>query len=123
MKIRTGFVSNSSSSSFCLFASKEAFTKALQSCSDVEKRIISEFTEQKKFMGKEIWKYSYLSGNYGDYYTDRVREIAESYLEENPNAEIDQDYLMDFAFGNFENKLKQIADGMHEGILTDSQEF
>ena len=64
MKLRQGFVSNSSSSSFVLIATKEAWEKGLENLTDFEKDILEQLEEdisEKKVLGKDcivFWKYN-----------------------------------------------------------------
>jgi hypothetical protein len=64
MKIRMGFVSNSSSSSFVIFVKKSDFDKIQATLSDLEKDILA-FIEPKnvKAFDMDLVKISYLSGN------------------------------------------------------------
>jgi len=52
MKIRKGFVSNSSSSSFVLVTTKENHEKALETLNEVEREIIGILTGEEKVFGK-----------------------------------------------------------------------
>jgi len=62
MKIRMGFVSNSSSSSFVIFVKKSDFDKIQATLSDLEKDILA-FIEPKnvKAFDMDLVKISYLS--------------------------------------------------------------
>ena len=68
MKTRTGFVSNSSSSSYVVLVEKEAYDKLFAQLSDLERDIV-QFLQQdgggvRKFMGGEVVVMQYVSGNY-----------------------------------------------------------
>jgi len=117
MKIRQGFVSNSSSSSFVIFASKEAFEATLAECDEIEKKVAKLFLTDKPsiFLGKEVLSYSYCSGNNGDWYYDQVREALIS--------EDEEEKMQSFAFGEFESKVSRKAEEMGEGVLIDSQDW
>lgn len=56
MKIRTGFVSNSSSSSFVMVIDEEAHKRALAAVQDVDGFLakVFEYPTRKKFMGKDV---------------------------------------------------------------------
>lgn len=126
MKIRNGWVSNSSSSSFVIFASREAFDAALEGLTDIEKKIANLFISKKSedFLGRKVYSYSYCSGNNGDYYYDQVRDvICNVALNENEDEDELNDKYMDFAFGGFESLVTKKAKEMGEGVLTDSQDW
>lgn len=127
MKIRQGFVSNSSSSSFVIFASKEAFEATLAECSEIEKKVAKMFLTDKPttFLGKEVLSYSYCSGNNGDWYYDQVRNAlnSEEFDDEEDNEDEDEDEMQNFAFGGFESRVTKKAEEMGEGVLTDSQDW
>ena len=68
MKTRTGFVSNSSSSSYVIVVEKEAFEKLYAQLSDIQKDI-AKFLQQygggvETFMGGQVVVMQYASGNY-----------------------------------------------------------
>jgi len=125
MKIRQGFVSNSSSSSFVIFASQEAFDAALAECSEIEKKIAKLFLcdSPKEFLGKKVLSYSYCTGNNGDYFYDQVREALAEEENEEEEDEDKEDEMQNFAFGEFESKVAKKAQEMGEGVLTDSQDW
>lgn len=54
MKVRAGFVSNSSSSSFLFMTTKEIHDMVFQDLNDYEKKIIEEITDIGEFLGKEV---------------------------------------------------------------------
>jgi hypothetical protein len=54
MKIRTGFVSNSSSSSFVLVATKEAVEAVFQKTSIYVQAVANFVKTETKFLGKEV---------------------------------------------------------------------
>jgi hypothetical protein len=64
MKIRTGFVSNSSSSSFVAVLAKDDFNKLLETLTPVAKTVISYLQiENKKLNNTEMIVYSAIEGN------------------------------------------------------------
>ena len=134
MKTRSGFVSNSSSSSFILFASKEAFDAALADCSELEKKIAAHFIEKdtKQFLGRDVCSYSYCSGNCGDYAYELVRDEVNNWLSTSSKDSgkeahyvIDDaiDDAIDFAFGGFTSKLREKANTLNENVLTHREDF
>ena len=124
MKARHGFVSNSSSSSFVIFASAEVFNDALSQCSELEKAVAEKFLSgPENFLGRSVRSYSYCSGNIGDYYYDMVSDAVEEYLEKYPDAIIDRDDMNDFAFGGFEKKIEELAEKLGENTLCHSEDM
>jgi hypothetical protein len=61
MKIRSSFVSNSSSSSFLVVLSKEDFTNLLSSYDEFEKSVLSNFVTNKRFGSTDIVVYSVIN--------------------------------------------------------------
>jgi len=124
MKARHGFVSNSSSSSFVMFASMEAVNAALEQCSELENGIARKFLSgPEDFLGRKVMSYSYCSGNIGDYYYDMVSDAIEEYIEKYPDAIIDRDDMTDFAFDGFEKKIDQVAEKLGEHTLCHSEDM
>jgi len=59
MKIRKGFVSNSSSSSFVLYATKENYDKMMQELNAFERDVAEHMkTSEEKFMGIDVVSFS-----------------------------------------------------------------
>lgn len=54
MKIRMGFVSNSSSSSFVVLTTKENHERVLAKMSEQQRGIIEQMISKTKFLGKEM---------------------------------------------------------------------
>jgi hypothetical protein len=68
MKIRSGFVSNSSSSSFVLFTSKENYDKVYKEFDALEKAVADYVSSNGgTFNGIPLIKLGYISGNYDSF--------------------------------------------------------
>jgi len=84
MKIRLGFVSNSSSSSFLAILSKEDYDKIVKSLGPVGQAVLEQTHPQKKeFAGQECVLHYHITGNYstfeymdGNAVIDRAHELA-----------------------------------------------
>jgi hypothetical protein len=113
MKIRTGFVSNSSSSSFVLFVLKDDYDKVVKSLSKLEKDILSYTNPQNiKAFGKQLVKLGYVSGNYSTY---------EDYSYDGNLTEEEQEKLDDESAGCI---MDEIIEKLNKGdCLTDRQDF
>ena len=78
MKVRIGFVSNSSSSSYVIITSVENHKKVLESFTGDDKLALQLWldavTNSKKvtLFGTEVMVVSWLDGNDGDYITDHI---------------------------------------------------
>lgn len=67
MKIRAGFVSNSSSSSFVMVVGKENHDKAFASLSEEDQEALKEIFSDEKWFGKEVVVSSKCGGHEGFY--------------------------------------------------------
>jgi hypothetical protein len=105
MKIRKGFVSNSSSSSFVIFVKKSDFDKIQATLSGLEKDILS-FIEPKniKAFDMDTIKISYLTGN---------DDSFESYTFKGDLSEGERKDLEDGASCLFEKIVKRFKSGPH----------
>jgi len=79
MKIRSGFVSNSSSSSFIALIEPESFKELKESLNDLEKEVLEKLeTDKVKLSGKNyIQFYSYVGEDWVGFEYDELSYIAE----------------------------------------------
>lgn len=83
MKFRTGFVSNSSSSSFVIMMTKDAYNKAFNEAHPYVQAVIKELGhEESKFDGKDVITMGRMSiqdyGTFDEFYPDYDGEIPDS---------------------------------------------
>lgn len=119
MKIRNGFVSNSSSSSFVMFASEKVFDEALSQCTDMQREAVENYIENVgEFNGVKINKFSYFHSSEDD--DENIYDVIDKY---NPNRDGD-DYaqvqeLTEFVFeGGFDSLVEEKAKQLNENILS-----
>lgn len=85
MKIRTSFVSNSSSTSYTILVEKKTFEKALEKTSDLTKKIVKHVTAKKcgSFLKKEFYVIEYVIGNDDSFsYFELDKDTEKKFLEE-----------------------------------------
>ena len=109
MKIRSGFVSNSSSSSFCLIVKYSDYASVYKNLSDLEKSILNSVgPETIEAFGLKLQKISYGVGNnspFEDYsYDGELDAIEEKKMEEEgPSYIIDEIVEKLMKFDNISN--------------------
>ena len=105
MKIRNGFVSNSSSSSFVLLVSKEVHDKAMEKLSPYQKAVINSISDKGFFLNKEIIYIGDLSvQDYSDTFEESLE--LEDYEEGSDPNEEDGAYE---AYMKYEEIINEIA--------------
>lgn len=119
MKIRTGFVSNSSSSSFVLIVTKDEYDKVYSREEPIGKAILEAVMGKTKVLGNECVIYDNCSSDYWFDNIDRSKVVDRAFEIANgnpvisdPNAPSDPDELKDF--------LEEVVyDGMGEYDIRD----
>ena len=119
MKIRSGFVSNSSSSSFMAILTKEDYEAVLSRLTAVEAAIAEQAEiSTQKFMGQDCVVHYHVSGNYSTLedvsstaVADRAREIAAARggnLDE-VEEELNDNFLWEIEFSPFETEINKLV--------------
>jgi len=120
MKIRTGFVSNSSSSSFVLIVTKDEYDRVCSQEDPIVRAILEAVMKSTNVLGNECMLYDDCSSEYWfedvdqDTIVNRAIEIANGgRITSDPDAPHDPDELKEF--------LKEIVyDGMGEYTIRDT---
>ena len=106
MKIRNGFVSNSSSSSFLLITTKENHEKAFKQLSPYEKAVIKTIVSTGNFLGRKIiWIGDLCPMDYS--YTFEELKVSNYKEGSDPEAESEGSYE---AFSKYENIVNELSD-------------
>ncbi len=110
MKMRSGFVSNSSSSSFILIVDKKFWNEQLKSLTEEQKRTVEIFTgDEEQF--RDLLIFNWGEGDMGDSIYDALHEEfddeGEEENEDNGQDKVDE---MDSWFHDFLNKLEKNKD-------------
>lgn len=112
MKVRNGFVSNSSSSSFVMIVEKDAYDNAFKDLSKLEKALAEKLFSETKALGKECMLYENTSNMGGDgtigYLMEdlNVEELAK--LSCPKNIDIDSEEWEEY-LENFQDELCEVA--------------
>jgi len=111
MKIRSGFVSNSSTSSFIVLVEEKYHNKVYENLHEYYKEFLPSVAH-KKFLGKNIICFSgeYCSedGMYLDNYDGEILDIKGNIIQ---NCGEDDDVMpLDILVGKYVNKLKEVTD-------------
>ena len=120
MKIRSGFVSNSSSSSFLAIIKRDDYDKIIKSLSPIGQSLLEYVGWTKKgFAGHDCVLIYYVTGNYSSFecmdggaVIDRAQEIADNRGVELPDDYDDEEQRADFLYED----LYQILDKFKEQI-------
>ena len=115
MKIRNGFVSNSSSSSFLILLTKEAYDEVISGVGPLTQAVVEQLSGKASFLGTECVSYNHTDGNYDDFEwlhksecVERAKEIAEE-----TGKEFDEDDVSWCGWeilNDFESKAKEMKD-------------
>ena len=90
MKIRNGFVSNSSSSSFVLICTEDHVKNVIKDLDDLQKKIIRNCFKKREILGRKMLMITGWSDMGGNYWYDSVGGL-ETTEEENLIIEKDQE--------------------------------
>lgn len=115
MKTRSGFVSNSSSSSFFIMAKEEDVNKALEQCHDYVKAVVEAIGKHKEFDGKKVVVFSGMTTMGGEGTFD--------YLDIDYDGEIPEDGYGSISTRNAFNKFEEELNKITKDIIASSEEM
>jgi len=112
MKIRTGFVSNSSSSSFVAFLPEKDFNDIRNSLSILDAAVVSTVgIKRQQFLGSDCVSFGFVSGNYStlEYTSDsEIMKYAEEIANERGET-LPNDFATEISEGKW-NSLYTVRD-------------
>jgi hypothetical protein len=117
MKIRAGFVTNSSSTSYTIVIDTEYLNEVLAKLHPYVKAVVNALRDDQKFMGKKVSILSYVSGNYD------TLEYLDIKYKGDPDEEVDEDEWDDGRLSAYQamNKFEEALSDKEKYVLT-SQE-
>lgn len=107
MKIRIGFVSNSSSSSFMVLGTKKAYDEAFKKLREAYKEVIARFTIGGTIGEQEVAGISYPIDLNEDYTDTTIHEMLNKYYSLNPAIEQPEDEDPWEILENFQNSMAE----------------
>lgn len=109
MKVRTGFVSNSSTSSYVLVVPKKNFEKVLKNSNELTKELIKKLRIHKfqKAFGKELCVLNWLEGNMNISELIDDTSFVRKFVKDMKEDDIDEFELIFETFDDFVQNLKK----------------
>lgn len=110
MKIRLGFVSNSSSSSYTALTTVENHEKALASLDDLDRGImelLSKAFKKEKVFGLDLISFNLTTGEYSDFEWILGKSLLEEFIKKHPEMEEDEWTYIYAAVGRYEKAIEK----------------
>ena len=95
MKIRMGFVSNSSSSSFVIITTKENHERVLSAMTEQQREVIGQIVVSKKFLDRDIVYLGGISGGDGYPYDNIDITCGGKFIEHNDDEDFGAAEIID----------------------------
>lgn len=123
MKIRNGFVSNSSSSSFLVLIVKDEYDSIINTVNPLTQAVVEQLSNSASFLGTECVAYNHMSGgSYCDFEwlsETECRKRAEEISKETGREYNEDDLEFWQSVEEFEEKIDQKSDK----VFTNSLDF
>lgn len=105
MKIRNGFISNSSSSSFVLITTKENYDRAMKEATPFQQALAKAMANEDTFMGKPVVKFGAMSVMDSSMFEYFDVDFDEPESKEEEDEEEPEEYCRSEAWDTFETLL------------------
>ena len=131
MKIRHGFVSNSSSSSFVALVAEDDWKKMLKDKSPIIRAVAEYLSNRTRFHGMDLVEFEFVSGNYDslggdDSAVETIQEHALEMAEEDgviiPDEDLETNNFQDLVY-DARREISKAIEKLGDQAYTNEQDF